>query len=48
MSLCYIVMNAVMFCNIAKSQMNVVDLPTLGSPTIPHFNAISLYFFLSS
>jgi hypothetical protein len=24
-------------------QLNNVDLPTLGSPTIPHFNAIFFY-----
>jgi hypothetical protein len=26
-------------------QLNSVDFPTLGNPTIPHFNAISLDFW---
>jgi hypothetical protein len=25
-------------------QLNKVDLPTLGNPTIPHFNPISYFF----
>ena len=29
-------------------QLNKVDLPTLGSPTIPHFKAISLSWFFYS
>jgi hypothetical protein len=26
-------------------QLKRVDFPTLGKPTIPHFNAIVFYFF---
>jgi len=28
-------------------QLNKVDFPTFGSPTIPHFKAILLYLFLN-